>query len=418
MIAIKKRHWRALLALLLGCVLAGLVVWALAFECHRGWPPGVFQLRVADARGHAVERFGWTFMLADAPDVPIGVVREEAEYPGGVVAIPGPRQRFVIEVRAECVGAVRLGPFDPKALPTRIDVVVPGGGVIKGHVTFHGQSVARARVMLLQTTFLGGGVPSGLFAGVSKLTTTTDEFGDFCIGSKGFAVQYYVRARKDGCAGGIGGPVRSGDPPLEVQLHEGGSIDGRLRLPTERELNGIEVELYRTEDSPWSPDAYGHFVARAEATGVFRFAHVDPGPWLVRLKSSEHDVVARQQVDPGLIPFVVEVVESETADLDMDLSRPLVQLEGRMTINGEPWLRTGVSLHTAGDMALRLERVKADEVGRWIVRAREPGRYRIVAEGACEHDVQPRAFVGFVDLSHESVLWEHEFESDRCTWPR
>ena len=416
-----------LLALLLGCSLAGVILWrALSFRCSRGWPPGIIELHVVDARENPVERFGWTllhemnfqvvgresttsefdwFPWDETPDDVWNPGVPETSHPGGVAIARVPAEKFKIQIQAKGLRETEVGPFEPETHPNRLYVVLTDLGVIAGTVTFNGQPVPRAEVRLVV------GAWDGLLRNFEDHRTTTDESGAFRIAADPPGGPYYVRASKGGYAAGMIESAHIGEAPIEVRLHDGGSIEGRLQLSGARDPRGAEIELYRLESGGWDVawDVYGHFVARADEAGCFRFEHVDAGPWLVRLKPPEHSDRWTEQRAADYVPFLVEVAEHEALQLDMDLARPLARLEGRMTTEGQAWSTVYVFLEPVGGPALELDVALADEDGRWTMHARVPGAYQLRVHGVDAYPRSREPFTVLVDLSREGVHWNHEF---------
>jgi hypothetical protein len=418
------------LALLLGCLLTGLILGVGCWVRSRPTPTHEIELRVVDARGQPVERFGWVVLqeaivhdvFPDRPSetrsewYPVGHVSDgvwsagtpQQNHPVGVAFASVPVHRLKIEVRAKGFQPAQLGPFEANALPVRLHVIVPDLGVVEGKVTSEGQTVAGASVMLvMRSADVTPGVPSGLFQGIPDLGASTDQSGFFRIGSEYPQAEYFIRTRKEGFSPKTAGPVHVGDPPMEVQLGQGGSIEVHLHLPDARDPDGVEVELYRTD--PDQLDVYGHFIVRADSDGRFGFEHVEPGTWLVRLKPPLGGGGKRTQIHLDYLPFVVGVADRATVRLDMDLSQPPARLEGRMIVDGKPWNAVFVRLHAIGEEALVIDGAPADNQGRWTLRTRAPGRYRIVAWGTHEHALDQNRLTDVVELSRDGVRWEREF---------
>jgi hypothetical protein len=402
-----------LLALLLGCSLAGVILAVGLWIRFRPGPAHEIDLHVVDERGLPVEQFGW-HVIDWTPGATMDTYVREAAHPGGIATARVPEHEVRLEIEAPGFHYTQAGPVGPNSFPTRLDVVVPDLGVVAGTVTFGGRPVGGATVMLLDSKIdVAADVPSGLLAGYHDHITTTDASGAFRIKSEYSLMDYYVRASRDGHSPGIAGPIHVGDPPVEISLRDGGSIEGRVRLAGGKEPDGIEIELYRTDAPEWEIDAYGHFVARSLDGGRFSYEHVDPGSWLVRLKDPKATRYGEQQCPLDQVPFIVEVAEHEQAKLEMDLSQPAARLEGHARLNGKPWSHAWACLYTMGEQALTLDWAPADRDGRWTLRARTPGTYRLVVDGNHQHAVEPREISDVVVLSRDGTPWDHEF-----TWSR
>lgn len=416
-----------LFALALGCALSAIVLGAwLWIRVPLGAASGAelpftdtvgrwrtIELHVTDVRGRPIERFRGWMRFVDNPCMLDEIAHDET-FPGGITNVVVPLEDFTIDMHATGFGRVKLGPFAHDAAPARLEIVLPDA-VFDGYVTFEGQPVEGARITLLYVPReLAPGVAFGLFDGFENLHVATDAMGAFRIGSEYSDNACYVRATKTGYVNATVGPVRTGGPPLELRLHAGGSIEGRLRLPGARDPSGVEIELYRTVDLDGDADAYGNVVVRADTGGRFRFERVDPGPWLVRLALPELTDSLREGIPPEHVPFLVDAIDGVSVRLDMDVSQPIAELAGRMTIGGEPQSSTVVFLHSTGDSALPLDKARADMTGSWTVRARAPGRYRIVAWGGCERGIQPVPYSEIVDLPSHGTLGERDYTPGPC----
>jgi len=279
--------------------------------------------------------------------------------------------------------------------------------------------VAGATVWLcLEPNDLIEGVSSGLVSSSEDLKAITDESGSFRIGSEYEGRDLWVRASKAGAASGRAGPVRVGGPPIEVQLTDGGTIEGALHLPEHRDAAGAQVELYRIDPSEWEVDTYGHFTVTCDPQDRFQFEHVEEGPWLVRLlvpKPIEHD---RLPLPPEHVPFVVEVTAGASSHLDMDLTQEPLRLEGRPKINGKPWTKAYFVLHLAGNLGLTLDETESDRDGSWTLRVRSPGMYHLVAWGNHQHDTSvPRRVYDVIEASPTGARWDKDIAWDPRSRP-
>jgi hypothetical protein len=396
-----------LLALLLGTVLAAILfvtVW-------RIWHPPVqmqdVELHVTDARGVPVDAFKWDYW-DETPGAVLNPYVPNPPHPGGTAIARVPRHQLRIDVRCKGLATARIGPFDPQAIPSHLDVVLPDLEVVSGVVTYSGRPIAGVAVLLVwDHSDLLKGIPSGLFSGDEDLKAITDETGSFRIGTEGGATDYWVKASKEGYATGTSGPAHLGDPPLDVLLHDGGTIEGVLQLPDGKDPNTTQVELYRRDPADYEIDVYGHFISRPNSTGVFRFEHIDEGPWLARLLRPKVTQANYKDRSPGLVPFIVEVKEGETTHLEMDLTQPLAQLEGRPTIIGKPWRQAYAYLHLIGKIGLTLDEAASDDEGGWSLRVRAPGKYRLVIWGNHQHDTSvPYRVSDIVEITQTPSRWD------------
>lgn len=312
-----------------------------------------------------------------------------------------------LEVHSDAYHAAKFGPFDRDVFPTELEAVLTDLRLVRGLVTHDGLPVAGARIELLAKGLdAAEGIPSGLFYGYDGFRALTNSAGAFATGSDFPHMPYYARACADGLAVGIAGPVRVGDPPLVVELSNGGTIEGTLRLQSAGNGSGKHILLYRDDYEPESKSECGRSITTADAEGRFRFEHVAAGDWLVKLAPTSKRPEDREQEPVEFVPFVVSVRDNETTHLDMNLAGPVAHLEGDLRLNGRPWSRAYVCLRVIGDRAFIIDTVPGSNDGKWSVRARTPGKYRLVVRGDHQHSGEPREVSEIVELSREGSRWK------------
>lgn len=403
-----KQGTSRLLALAIGSTVAALIAVAVWWASNPPTQLYEIALRVVDQRGSPVERFGWTVCeVSRSAYTRSGT--PEAVHPGGRAIVSVPSDCESLEVDADAYHAARFGPFERGVFPTELDVVLTDLGLIRGVVTHKGSPVVGARVELLaQGLDAAEGVRSGLHYGYHGYRAITDGSGVFAIGSDFPHMAYYARACSDGLAVVVAGPVSAGDPPIVVELSEGGTIEGTLRLQSGADTEGARIMLYRDDFEPEAKSECGHSVATAGADGRFRFEHVARGDWLVKLVPDVERRDAREQVSVEFVPFVVTASDHEMTRLDMDLTQPVAHLDGDLSLNGKSWTKAYVCLRTVGDRALAIDKVPGGNEGRWSVRARMPGKYRLVVQGEHHHSAEPREVSEIVELSFTGLRWVRE----------
>jgi hypothetical protein len=400
------------LALVLGSSLAGAILWVGLWLRNRPGPTHDIELHVVDQRGHPIELFGWD-IIDYTPGARMDTWVRDASHPGGIATAQVPEHEVRLRIRARGLHETETDAIGPSSFPERLNITVPDLGVVSGFVQFAGRPVAEASVMLVEKEpDACSGIPSGVVSGCKGLLARTDETGSFRIGSDFPGMPYFVRASKEGFAPGMAGPASTGDPPVVVELRDGGTIEGKLRLADGRSPSGVEVELYRTDSAEWNLDAYGHFTATAASDGAFRFEHIEAGPWLVRLRAMKPSPFGPQP-PPDQVPFVVEVTDSRVSVLDMDLSIGMARLEAHATLAGKPWIKSWARILLPGEKALLLDQSLPDSEGRFTLRARAPGSYRLVLWGDHEHSGEPSEVSEVVALTRDGEPWNRD-----TPWPR
>jgi hypothetical protein len=408
----------ALLAGLSLAVLLGCVVWQTWLR-----KPALrnVEVHVTDARGAPIEHFALTLYNADAekPSV-LGLFRKrwvayssstsDGPRPGGIGYLLLQDEHVTIEVRASGHGLGRLGPVAKDLLPPVVDIELPDVPFVEGVVQHRGAPVAGANVeLLLPTEDVVDRVPSGLFESHWYLRAVSDASGRFRIGSDGEHTAYTVSACSEDFSTGQTGPVRLGDPPVVVELTEGGAIDGALKLPPGSSAKGFEIELY-LEAARYGTDesTCTGSTLKVDDHGRFRFEHVAAGDWLLRpVSRGQAQNPAHPTIEP--VPFVLRVEEGRRMALEIDAAQAVIRLEARLTLNGRPWQDAHAQLYVIGDRSLLIDTAYADKSGGWTLRARAPGTYRLVVHGDHEHEVEPRYVTAEIELDERGSMWERAF---------
>jgi len=401
------------IAVLIGASLGCLVFFAGWRLCHPPTPMQEIEVHASDARGQPVTQFGWTIVDETPGAMLYAFTRVEAR-PGGVARVQVPSHEITLEIESPGLHRARLGPFQADAIPSKLEATLEDLGVVEGLITRDGKPVPGAAVGLFRAGWKRwNDEPSGLFYGYAGERAETDVLGAFRIKSDSDGVDLWVRAWKEGSASGTTGPVRLGALPIQVELHEGGSLEGRLRRAPGREIEGCGIELYReVSRDEREPGTFERFLAPVATTGAFEFRHVDPGPWLVRLSP------AQQLSSSEGVPFHVAIEEHQTRRLEMDLTQPPLELVANLTMNGRPWSPAWAALYSLGEKALCLDSAEADSKGTWRLRTRAPGRYQLFIVGNHQHDISvPARAWCEVDLQRGETLFERSLNWSKTDSP-
>jgi len=345
----------------------------------------------------------------ETPGAMLDTTTQVGMHAGGIATLQVPAHEITLEIESPGLHSARLGPFHPDAIPTRLEARLEDLGVVEGVVRRDGISVAGASVALFREGWKRwNDEKSGLFYGFKDERGETDEAGAFRIPSDSDGVDLWVRAWKEGSACGTTGPVRLGAPPIQVALHDGGTLEGHLTVGRERDPASCEVELYRKEPrEDGEPSTFEYFHSAVDSAGAFVFRHVDTGPWLVRLKPAPTPRGATSVLEDECVPFLVAIEEQKTCCLEMDLLQPPLKLVAHVTLNGRPWKRAWPALYSTGEKPLELDSAESDADGNWTLRARATGRYQLFIVGNHKHEASVPAHAwGEVELQRAETRYE------------
>lgn len=380
------------------------------------------------------------FLLQDYP----GQRRVAGEPPSWEL----PTVPFHLEVVSPLYERVRLGPFDPEEVGSRLTIDVRAFPRVRGRVTRDGAPVEGAQV-----TLRGVRPPPHVDVELTRAVRPpgsagkTDADGRFDLDLRATeAATYELHAWERKLGEGTLGPIEL-DPggvleELEIELtRPPGAIAGRVVLPADHDP--AEIWLTATDGHGYSPLA---------ADGSFLLTDLPPGPVTVHVVASHavsgapmpvSTTVSQRAGDawfyvshgpecaPDWLPvqpaFEVDVRAGETVALDIDLVEPAAfELTGRFLLNGEPppyrptkggmyWDRAPqVALDRGGGRPGEyLSRTDLARDGSFAVRANETGTYRLMIRVPTVGDDHPQAWaVDWVVLDRVRLdgegPWEHD----------
>ena len=270
---------------------------------------------------------------------------------------------YSIDVRAVGFHPRRTEVFDPATTRESIELVLEPLPRVSGRVRRDGRPVAGARVRLLQavtghTVLHVDGLRSEWRTLDTSPPAVTDADGAFAIpylpppppeapgflarlrGERAEPVPPFaidVNADADGTAFVAPLDLATGEPPTarEISLVPGGTIEGRLLLDGAAEPSRC-----------WILAGCGRAATRAvrpDAEGWYRFAHLGPGPWMVRNAGPTgkpgNTVSSSWAESPGALAWDCEVRAGEVTRFDID-ERNATRLSGRLLVDGAgpgPW---------------------------------------------------------------------------------
>lgn len=258
----------------------------------------------------------------------------------GKLQLAAPSQKFRLWVRGPGFLAKSLGPFEPTAVPERLEVELQPEGGVTGRVLANGQPVVGARVHL---HFINPRSKFFRFAhkvftrleGAMRTEVHTDAAGKFRLPVRRSGV-YVIHATAEGHAQGESAELTltpgATAPLVDVVLTKPAAIVGRVLTGPSTDASGQILAATRGD---------GHVeVCVSEAGGAYRFDGLMPGGWQVRVcRPDDQRWLQRARTWPDRsikeLPVDVRIVAGETATYDVDLrSREGAEIRGRLSIDG------------------------------------------------------------------------------------
>ena len=273
----------------------------------------------------------------------------------GVLQLAAPSQKFTLWIRASGYLSTSLGPFEPAAVPKRLEVELKSVGVVTGRVIANGQPVVGAAVHLhfinarSRFHYFAHNVFTRLEA-AWRSDVKTDAAGQFELQVRRNGL-YVVHASADGHARGESGEVElvPGVPaaPLEISLTKPAAIEGHVLTGSNTNAAGQIIAATRGD---------GHVeVCVSDSEGRFHFEGLTPGGWQVRAcRPDDQRWLQRARTWPDRsiteLPVDVQIFALETAKFDVDLrSRESAEIRGRLAIDGVNCSGWKVSLWRDGE---------------------------------------------------------------------
>jgi RNA polymerase sigma factor (sigma-70 family) len=373
-------------------------------------------LLVRDASGAPVERFGVELAEVRGSDeeehlgIGAGDLPEPEHHAGGSTALALPSQAFVLVVRAPGFALHRSAPLQPIAVGDELEVALAPLPGLRGRVVSDGAPVEGALVELLAVPEEGYRLEAGPFA----LRLEPEAFDRARSGSDGAFLltprerrRFVVRAERAGFAPAEVGPFEI-DPALgrgevEIELGQGGALEGRVLVPPGPDAAGTLVGVSRGDGRARTQ--------RVGADGTFRFERLTPGAWQVRKLESEGTgwgmTFGGGEVPPIAWDCVVEA--GGTARFDLDLTgagRTL--LAGSVHIDGAAPTGWRAELCEGdGWNGESVARGAVDPSGAFELVAPRPGTYRLclVTTGG---DDGERMYSAALELGAGDTEWSQD----------
>jgi RNA polymerase sigma factor (sigma-70 family) len=306
----------------------------------------VCTLRATDEAGNGVQS-GYAYLQPSLRNWAVEEARQLHFASDGTLRVAAPVQRITIRIGAPTYLDEETGPFTAQDMPESIAVVLKRASCLAGHVTVDDKAVSGARVAWNWTDRPaswrkvdqrcgGEGEPLIWKFGVgASWPVTTDASGRFRMGVPPISNavhEYYLYAEADGLASSTIGPiefdVQKGADGFEIALSHGGSLEGRLVLPHQRDT------------AAWTIRAHNGLGDLREQSlgeeGRYRFDHLRAGGWQVRAAAPGPKLPVMAWVKADHEPRIdVEITEGVTAHYDVVIDPPIrPRLLGRLTFAG------------------------------------------------------------------------------------
>jgi RNA polymerase sigma-70 factor (ECF subfamily) len=307
-----------------------------------------------------------------------------------ILALPAP---FRIEVEADGHEPKKVGPLERESLPATLEITLQKVASISGRVLRDGKPYAGAIVTV------EGAVRNGRRDGFPCRSVPIDEMhfaktdadGRFDLWLSKPLRFAFVRAeggarlddRNPTIAPAEIGPL-SFDPKvglegLELILGNGGSIEGRLLLPSGRDATGLIVGVSRGDGHPRS--------MKLTSDGAYRFTNLIPGRYAVAILDDHADWSSSVSLGEALrveeLPYQCVVDAGRMTHFDLDLRAGVdVALVGHLLLGSKSWegfeARATPSGATGSEVKSAVAadgryRLALPHGGRWAIEFARPG---------------------------------------------
>ena len=289
---------------------------------------------VTDEDEHPLER-AWMMPFIDDAGVGENWSYSDEE---GVCSLLLPGEPFLLRIGCPGFEAQWVGPLDPLTIPGELPVTLVGEPQLHGVVLSEGVPVSGATVHLVQSLnarsrVVYKGFTSRFFSNVKPVEADAqgrfrvplgepeDESWSLLVEKHGFARSEYL----------VGQVAAARDvPEIEVNLTSGGTLEGRVFVPSTQSQEGVVVACSREDGRP--------LVTRTDADGRYRFEHLTPGRWLVEDREEAPVGSSMSTVSAEEMPFLpnVEILEGGTTTFDLDTHwRVDLAVQGSLVLGGE-----------------------------------------------------------------------------------
>jgi hypothetical protein len=302
-----------------------------------------------------------------------------------------PYVAFDVRIGARNFAAANLGPFEPRAVPTQLDVVLKRASQFTGTVRgSDGAPIAGARVQLLgmlpgkrariALDSVASGEPFALICDrpARRAETATDATGRFALDAP-LAGNYMARIDATGLAGALVGPFELDDASAierDIVLTLGGALGGRAQRRDGGDVAGAIVGISCGDG--WLA------TARVGADGAFRFEHLAPYAWQVRPVPRENAsdgfeplAAGRRALTSSAPTWDAQVSDGSVAHCDVFVDDDACVLHGRLLFDGEAPGAWRAELASVAEPKRAPVECALDPDGRFEARAPKPGDYTL-----------------------------------------
>jgi hypothetical protein len=343
-----------------------------------------------------------------------------AEHADGRARIALPDEPFFLRVLAPAHRVSQIGPLDPARVGTLIECTLDPAPGLAGIVLRNGAPIAGVRVELhaavaAEEKVIVDGERVRVHPAVLD-DARTDSEGRFVLTARS-AGSYFVRAEPATGAPAEVGPITVDTtlhgPALELQLGQGGAIEGRVKLARGADPEGAIVGISRGDGAARTQ--------RVASDGSFRFEALIPGPWRVELRKTEVFGPARmiESIQASDIePFDLEpsctVYEGKTAFVDVfDVAPQTFSFEGRLEIDERAAVGWTAKLGPARKLDIDGEGwSELDADGRFVLRVQAPGDYRLMLRRRGS-ELQEQLLFQDLTLHGGEAPWERELHTGK-----
>jgi len=310
----------------------------------------------------------------------------------GEIELSAPNLPFELTVNAPGFHIVKLGPFNPGAVPDPMVINLKSLPGVRGMVLASGSPAEGVSISLHKEQGVDGiykinGFPARSERSYSAVdVSSADGLFNIPISRSGV---YYLRAEKDGFAPAETGPHQinhaNGMKGLAISLTRGGAIQGRVITSNGVDPSGLIVGIYRGDG----------FVKtkRTGAEGEYFFEKLTPGRWMVEIckdeissrnMSASYSSEGNNETPP--IPWVCEVVANYTTTYNLERLEGTGNLiKGKLTLDGATpvgW-KADICADNGGSLLMVVceKEVGLDKNGCFEINAEREGAYILSLSG-------------------------------------
>ncbi len=238
----------------------------------------------------------------------------------GQYEFPVPQVRFDLSAVADGYIEGKLKGLDPASLPADLELGLELTPLLTGRVSAAGKPLAKASIEALPAVRKGKSITINGFPCLMNswkaVGSTSDEEGRFTLKLQG-KDPVYVRCVADGFAPKVVGPIDidSMSGPLDIELAEGGVIEGHVRSKDGAPVVGAIVGITCGDGHP--------LTMLSGREGGFRFEGLSAGAWLVM--EAQEEVTESTTMQSGnkelQIDWSATVTAGRTTYFDLTLKR-------------------------------------------------------------------------------------------------